>query len=97
MEQLHTSTKRSNAVLDDKYEKVDLDKVMKNKCQHLTETQRNELLKLLQKLKSCSIEYLVTGKVSSIIRIKNDVELISSKSYPVPKVHKEISKSKLNV
>ena len=35
---------------------------MENQCQYLTETQRTEFLKLLQKLKSCSMEHLVPGK-----------------------------------
>ena len=35
---------------------------MKNQCQHLTEMQRNELLTLLKKSKSYSMEHLVPGK-----------------------------------
>ena len=49
-EQVHTSTKQLCVILDDKYEKTYLNKIAKNKCQHLIETQRNELLKLLQKI-----------------------------------------------
>ena len=45
MEHVHTSTKQLNVVLDDKYEKADLNKVMENQFQHLTETQYNELIK----------------------------------------------------
>ena len=36
-------------ILYAKYNKVNLNKVMENQCQHLTMTHRNELLKLLQK------------------------------------------------
>ena len=36
-------------ILDAKYEKADLHKVMETKCQKETMTQRNELLKLIQK------------------------------------------------
>ena len=36
-------------MLDAKYEKTDLNKVMEKQYQHLTEIQRNELLKFLQK------------------------------------------------
>ena len=43
-----TSTKILRTIVYAKYEKVDLNKVMKNQCQHLIETQCNELLKLLQ-------------------------------------------------
>ena len=51
LEHVHTDTRRLRVILDAKYEKVDLHKFMENKCQHLTMTQRNELLKLLQILK----------------------------------------------
>ena len=51
MEQVCTYTKLLHVILDDKYEKEDLNKVIKNLCQHLTETEYNELLKLLQKFK----------------------------------------------
>ena len=44
-----TATKRLRVILDSKYEKSDLQKVMEHQCQHLIMTQRNELLKLLQK------------------------------------------------
>ena len=41
--------KRVSVILDAKYDKKKLKKVMENQFQHLTEAQRNELLKLLQK------------------------------------------------
>ena len=37
-------------ILDAKYEKTDLNKVMNKKCQKLSEYQRNALLRLLQKV-----------------------------------------------
>ena len=46
-ERVQTATKILRVILDAKYEKSDLHKVMENQCQHLTTTQRNELLKLL--------------------------------------------------
>ena len=49
MEHVHTATKRLRVILYTKYEKADLHKVMETQCKHLTETQRNALLKLLQK------------------------------------------------
>ena len=47
--QVFTSTKRLLVILDEKYENADLNKVMKNQCQHLTETHRNKFLTLIQK------------------------------------------------
>ena len=40
-------TKKLRGILDAKYEKADLHKVVQTQCQHLTKTQSNELLKLL--------------------------------------------------
>ena len=48
-EQVRTYTKQLRTVLDAKYEKEDLNKLVKNKCQHLTEEKINKLLKVLQK------------------------------------------------
>ena len=50
LEQVHNYTKWLREILDAKYENSDLNKVMKNQCQYLTETKCNELLKLLQKI-----------------------------------------------
>ena len=47
-EHLRSATKRLHVILYAKYEKAYLHKVMETQCQHLTMTQRNELLKLLQ-------------------------------------------------
>ena len=47
-ENVRTATKWLRVILDAKYEKSDLHKIIKTQCQHLTMTQRNELLKLLQ-------------------------------------------------
>ena len=40
-EHVHTATKKLRVILDDKYEKADLHKVMENQYQHLIMTQRN--------------------------------------------------------
>ena len=55
LEQACTSTKPLRVILYDRYEKSDWNKIMKKQCQRLTETQRNELLKLLKNWKSCSM------------------------------------------
>ena len=49
-EYVHTSNNQLHVIFDAKYENADLHKIMENKFQHLTMTQCNELLKLLQKL-----------------------------------------------
>ena len=47
-EQVRIYTEWLRTILDAKYEKVDLNKVIKNQFQHLTEEQLNKLLRLLQ-------------------------------------------------
>ena len=66
LEHVQTITKQLRVILDAKNERSDLHKVMKNQCQHLTETQRNELIKLLQNLKGCLMEHLVLGKQTDL-------------------------------
>ena len=39
LEHIRTATKQLRAILDAKYEKADLDKVMGTQCQHLTKIQ----------------------------------------------------------
>ena len=60
--QVRTYTKQLRVILDDKYEKEELYKVMKNQCQTFTETKRSELLKLLQKFKDFMMEHLAPDK-----------------------------------
>ena len=59
-EHISTATKILRVILDAKYEKADLHKVMETQCQHLTTTPPNYLLKLLQK-----IEELFDGKLGT--------------------------------
>ena len=61
-EHVHTTTKILRVMLYAKYEYTDLHEVTENQCQHLTMTQRNELMKLLQRLKDFLMEHLEPGK-----------------------------------
>ena len=72
---------------------------MENQCQHLTMTQRNELLKLLQKFEDVFDGILVTWKTDPVdFKLKEDTKPICSRTYPVPKAHKEmLNKKRLNV
>ena len=66
MEHVRTATKQLCVILDAKYEKADLHKVMETQCQHLTVTQRNELIKLLQKFKELFDGTLGTWKADPV-------------------------------
>ena len=88
-EPFRTSTKWLRLILDAKYKKADLIKVMKNQCQHITETQCNEFLKLLQKIEKFFNGTHDTRKTDPVdFKLKNDMKLICSIPNPVQKVHK---------
>ena len=74
-EQVHTSTKRLCVILDAKYEKPDLNKVMKNQCQDLIEIQCHELLKLLQ-----TFEEFFDGTLGTWIKYPVELELNGCKA-----------------
>ena len=65
-EHVSTSTKILCVILYAKYEKSYLHKVMETQCQHLTVTQHNELIKLLQKFKYFFDGTLGTWKVDTV-------------------------------
>ena len=66
---------------------------METQCQHLTMTQRNKLLKLLQRFEELFYGKLVTWKTYTVdLDLKEDAKPICSLPYPVPKVHEEMFK-----
>ena len=75
-------------ILDDKYEKADLNKDTKNQCQYLTETQHNELMKSLQKSEELFYGTLGTWKTHLLdFELEEGAKLICSIPYPVPMLH----------
>ena len=69
---------------------------MENQCQHLTMTQRNELLKLLQKFQKLFDGTIGNWKTDPVdFQLREDAKPICSIPYPVLKVHKEISKKEV--
>ena len=89
-ENIRSSEKVLPVILYDKYEKADLHKVIETQCQHLTMTQRNEMLKLLQ-----IFEYLFDGTLGTcktdilLFELKEDTKTIFLQPYPVTKVHEK--------
>ena len=61
-EDVRTSTRRLRIILDAKYEKVDVNKVVETQCQHLTMTQRIVLFKKIKKSNVCLMEHSAPGK-----------------------------------
>ena len=71
---------------------------MKNQRQHITETERNELLKLLQKFEELFDGKLGIWKIDPVdLKLKEYSEIICSIKYPVTKGQEEMFKIKLNV
>ena len=63
---MRTDTKRLCVLLYAKYENSDLHKVVETQYQHLTVTQRNDLLKLLHKFEELFDETLSTCKTDLV-------------------------------
>ena len=76
-----TAAKQFSLILDAKYEKADLHKVMENQYQHLTMTQRNELLKLLQKFEELFDGTLGTWKTDPVDFKLKRVQIQSASDY----------------
>ena len=71
---------------------------MENQCQHITELQRNELLKLLQNFEDLFDETLGTwARYPVDFELKEYAEPILSRIYTVLKVHEEMFKNRLNI
>ena len=69
---------------------------METKCQHLTITQRNELLKLLRKCEELFNVTLGTWKTYPVdSQLKKGAKPICSQPYPVPNVHEEMFKNEV--
>ena len=69
---------------------------MEAQCQHLTMTQCNDLLKLLQKSEELFDGTLGTWETDPVeFELKEDAKPICSRPYPVPKVHEEIFKKEV--
>ena len=80
--------------LDVKYKKAYLIKLMKDQFQRLTETKRNEWLKLLQKSEELFEETLVIWKTDPVeLELKMDEKPICSRPCTVPEVYKEMLKN----
>ena len=69
-EHVRTVTKLLHIILYAKFEKASLHKVMENQFQHLTMTQRNELLKLLHKFEDFQLNTWHLENRSSRLRVK---------------------------
>jgi hypothetical protein len=81
-------TERVTRILDAKYEKADLPKIVEENCPHLDESQKGALLELLQRHES-----MFQGKLGQWIGeevhfdLKEGAKPWQGRPYPVPKIH----------
>ena len=95
-EYVRTDTIPLRVILYYKYEKADLHKVMETQCQHITTTQHNELLKLLQILEELFDGTLGPWKIDPVdFELKEDAKPIFLCPHPVLNVHKEMFKKEI--
>ena len=88
-----STTCRMRGILDAKYEKADLNKVMSKQCQHLPTKELERLLKLLRKFEDLFGGMLCTWKTTPVeLELKDDAKPICSRPYPVPRVHETMFK-----
>jgi len=86
-EALKSSTERIKRILDAKYEKANLDELVRE-CSYLTEDQQIKLLKLLRKH-----EYLFDGTLGRwdsepyTIELKPDATPYHARAFPIPKIN----------
>ena len=77
-------------ILDAKYEKADLSKIVEENCSHLTRAKCNTLLSLLTEFEELFDGTLGDWKTNPVtLRLKPGSIPYHGKPYPVPHVHKD--------
>ena len=83
-------TDRAMKILDARYEKADLEKVVEENCSHLSRMQRMQLLNLLRKHESMFSGELGEWKGESVkFELKPGAKPFRGRPFPVPRIHKE--------
>ncbi len=92
------ATKHVTRILDAKYQKADLQSIVKDKCKHLNADQQKKLLQLLTKYELLFDSTLDDWKTKPVsFQLKEGVSSYHGRAFPVPKVHKERSQKQVHV
>jgi hypothetical protein len=84
------ATKCVTRILDAKYQKADLQAIVKDKCTHLSTDHQKKLMQLLQKYKLLFDGTLGDRKTKPVsFQLKEGSSPYHGRAFPVPKVHKE--------
>jgi hypothetical protein len=84
------ATKHVTWILDTKYQKADLQSIVRDNCKHLSANQQKKLLQLLKKYESLFDGTLGDWKTKPVsFQLKEGVSPYHGRAFPVPKVHKD--------
>ena len=89
-------TTRVTKILDAKYEKADLPKVVEENCAHLTSDQQDALLKLLQKHEEMFEGQLGEWKGEYVhFELRKDAKPFRGRPFQVPRIHRDTIKKEI--
>jgi hypothetical protein len=84
------ATKHVTWILDAKYQKADIQSIVRNNCKHLSAYQQEKLLQLLQKYESLFDGTLGDWKTKPVsFSLKEGVSPYHGQAFPVPKIHED--------
>jgi hypothetical protein len=84
------ATKRVTRILDAKYQKADLQSIVRDDCKHLSADKQKKLLKLLKKYESLFDGTLCDCKTKPVsFQLKEGVSPYHGQAFLVPKIHKD--------
>jgi hypothetical protein len=83
------TTKHVTRILDTKYQKADLQSIVRDNCKHLSVNQQKKLLQLLKKYESLFDGTLGDWKIKPVsFQLKEGVPPYHIRAFPVPNIHK---------
>ncbi len=84
------ATKHATQILDAKYQKADLQSIVRDNCKHLSTDQQKKLLQLLKKYESLFDSTLGDWKTKPVaFQLREGVSPYHGQAFPVPKIHKD--------
>jgi hypothetical protein len=84
------ATKHVTQILDAKYQKADLQSIVRDACKHLSTDQQKKLLQLLKKYELLFDGTLGDWKTKLVsFQLQEGVSPYHGQAFPVPKIHKD--------
>ncbi len=84
------ATKHVTWILDTKYQKADLQSIVRDNCNHLSANQQKKLLQLLKKYELLFDGTLGNWKTKPVsFQLREEVSHYHGWAFPVPKIHKD--------